>query len=85
MIDDHTHKSNDNTTRAAMKSIDIATEGDAVRAEEQDGTVKLANAVVIVPPNDSARPVHTTELPMVIPESSMTFPTKKELAPRVVA
>ena len=61
------------------------TEGDAVRAEEQDGTVKLANAVVTVPPNDSARPVHTTELPMVIPESSMTFPTKKELAPRVVA
>jgi hypothetical protein len=45
----------------------------------------ISVSVDTVPPNDKARPVHVTVLPIVIPASSMSVPANVEFAPSVVA
>ncbi len=49
------------------------------------GTVIVFAVVETVPPNAKALPCHDTVLPIVIPDASMSVPTKVEFAPSVVA
>ena len=49
------------------------------------GAVIVSALDVMVPPYESALPVHPTVLPMVIPGSSISVPANVEFAPSVVA
>ncbi len=49
----------------------------------QFGADIVSTSVLTVPPNESARPVHVTVLPIAIPGASMIVPEKVEFAPSV--
>ncbi len=50
------------------------------------GTVLIVSVVEeTVPPKASARPIHATVLPMVMPDGSIMVPMNEELAPMVAA
>ena len=65
-------------------TLGAAAVGDGVVAAHVP-TVMVSLTVETVPPNARACPVHVMVSPMVIPDASMSVPTKVEFAPSVVA